>query len=69
MLACGLACSRTHEPDWYLVEGFTVAGHYSNLLSKAQGSSVYSLLSGEGKKGQILLDAVIQALPDDFARY
>jgi hypothetical protein len=37
-------------------------------MSEAQGSSVYSLLSGEGKKGQeILLDVLTQALPDDFA--
>jgi hypothetical protein len=56
--ACG-SCSRTERmsPEWHLVEGFTVAGHCSNL-SEAQVSSVYSLLSGEGKKGQeILLDA------------
>jgi hypothetical protein len=61
-----VARSRTMSPDWHLVEA-TVAGRCSNL-SEAQGSSVYSLLSGEGKKGQILLDALTQALLDDFAR-
>jgi hypothetical protein len=36
--------NRTHmSDDWHLVEGFTVAGHCSNLLSEAQRSSVYSL--------------------------
>jgi hypothetical protein len=66
-----VACSRERmSDDWHLVEGFTVAGHRSNLMSEAQGRSVYSLLSDEGKKGQeILLDAESRkALPDDFAR-
>jgi hypothetical protein len=67
LLAAWFAAER-RSPDWHLVEGFTVAEHCSNL-SEAQGSSVYSLLSSEGKKGQeILLDALTQALPDDFAR-
>jgi hypothetical protein len=56
LLAAWLAAEHMSH-DWHLVEGFTVAGHCSNL-SEAQVSSVYSLLSGEGKKGQeILLDA------------
>jgi hypothetical protein len=65
MLACGLwLAAERMSHDWHLVEGFTVAGHCSNL-SEAEGSSVYSLLSSEGKKGQeILLDVLTQALPD-----
>jgi hypothetical protein len=59
MLACGLwLAAERRSLDWHLVEGFTVAGHCSNL-SKVQGSSVYSPLSDEGKKRQeILLDAL-----------